>query len=145
RSGLGTFTGIKGRMQRKRGKNGAVLLDDTYNANPESVRAAIDVLRAEAGKKVLVLGDMGELGALASALHVQIGILAKNSGIDVLYTLGDFSAGAARQFGKEARHFTEIEELIAALEKLLAPGVTVLVKGSRFMRMERIVERFSAE
>ncbi|HXZ97184.1 MAG TPA: UDP-N-acetylmuramoyl-tripeptide--D-alanyl-D-alanine ligase [Burkholderiales bacterium] len=144
-AGLGVFTGVKGRTQRKPGKNGAVLIDDTYNANPESVRAAIEVLRAEAGKKVLLLGDMGELGTQAPALHMQIGKQAKEAGIDVLYTLGEFSADAARQFGKGARHFTGIEELLGAAEKLLAPGVTVLVKGSRFMRMERIVERLAAE
>jgi len=88
---------------------------------------------------------MGELGTQAPALHMQIGKQAKEAGIDVLYTLGEFSADAARQFGKGARHFTGIEELLGAAEKLLAPGVTVLVKGSRFMRMERIVERLAAE
>ena len=144
-AGLAAFTGVKGRMQRKPGKNGSVLIDDTYNANPESVRAAVEVLRSEAGKKVLVLGDMGELGAQGPALHKQIAMQAKEAGVDVLYALGELSAGAARQFGKGARHFTQIDELLAELEKLLAPGVTVLVKGSRFMRMERVVERFTAE
>ena len=144
-AGLAAFTGVKGRLQRKPGKNGAVLIDDTYNANPESVRAAIEVLRIEAGKKVLVLGDMGELGKQGPALHMQIGAQAKDSGVDVLYTLGELAAGAARQFGKGARHFTQIEELLAEVEKLLAPGVTVLVKGSRFMEMERIAERLTAE
>ena len=144
-AGLAAFTGIKGRLQRKPGKNGAVLIDDTYNANPDSVLAAIEVLRSEAGKKVLVLGDMGELGKQGPALHRQIGAQAKDAGMDVLYTLGELSAGAAQRFGKGARHFTQIEELLAEVEKQLAPGVTVLVKGSRFMQMERIAERLTAE
>ena len=144
-AGLAAFSGVKGRMQRVPGKNGAELIDDTYNANPESVRAAVEVLRSEPGKKVLVLGDMGELGKQGPELHKQIGNQARDAGIDVLYTLGELSADAARQFGKGARHFAQIEELLAEAEKLLAPGVTMLVKGSRFMQMERIVERFTAE
>jgi UDP-N-acetylmuramoyl-tripeptide--D-alanyl-D-alanine ligase len=144
-AGLAAFSGVKGRMQRKPGKNGALLIDDTYNANPESVRAAVEVLRREGGIKVLVLGDMGELGKQGPELHKQIGSQAKDAGIDVLYTLGELTADTAQKFGKGARHFTQIEELLAEVEKLLAPGVTVLVKGSRFMRMERIVERLVAE
>ncbi len=144
-AGLAAFTGVKGRLQRKPGKNGAVVIDDTYNANPDSVLAAIEVLRSEAGKKVLVLGDMGELGKQGPALHRQIGAQAKDAGIDVLFTLGELSAGAAQRFGKGARHFTQIEELLAEVEKQLAPGVTVLVKGSRFMQMERVVERLAAQ
>jgi UDP-N-acetylmuramoyl-tripeptide--D-alanyl-D-alanine ligase len=144
-AGLAAFTGVSGRLQRKPGKNGALLIDDTYNANPESVRAAVEVLSREAGKKILVLGDMGELGEQGPALHMQIGEQVKTAGVDVLYTLGKLSAGAARQFGKGARHFTQIEELLAEVEKLLTPGVTVLVKGSRFMQMERVAERLTAE
>jgi len=144
-AGLAAFAGVTGRMQRKPGKNGALLIDDTYNANPESVRAAVDVLCCERGKKVLVLGDMGELGKQGPALHKQVGMQAKDAGVDVLYTLGELSADTAQEFGKGARHFTQIEELLAEVEKLLAPGVTVLVKGSRFMQMERIVERLIAE
>lgn len=144
-AGLAAFSGVSGRLQRKLGKNGALLIDDTYNANPESVRAAVEVLSRETGKKILVLGDMGELGEQGPALHTHIGSQAKTAGVDVLYTLGELSAGAARQFGKGARHFTQIEELLAEVEKLLAPGVTVLVKGSRFMQMERVAERLTAE
>ena len=143
--GLAAFTGVKGRLQRKPGKNGAVVIDDTYNANPDSVRTAIEVLRSEAGKKILVLGDMGELGEQGPALHMQIGAQAKHAGVDVLYTLGELSAGATQRFGTGARHFTQIEVLLAEVEKLLAPGVTVLVKGSRFMHMERITERLTLE
>ncbi len=143
-AGLAEFTGVQGRQQRKTGKSGAVVIDDTYNANPESVRAAVDVLGREAGTKILVLGDMGELGEAAARFHSQIGVQAKAAGIDVLYTLGTLSAEAAKQFGPSGQHFTEISELVAELEKRLTPDVIILVKGSRFMQMERVVERIAA-
>ena len=140
--GLGRFAPVKGRLQRKPALHGATLIDDTYNANPSSMRAAIDVLAAAPGKKVLVLGDMGELGGDAWQLHGEIGAYAKERGIDVLYCLGDNARNMAAQFGQNAWHFERIQELLADLENLLAPGVTVLVKGSRFMEMERVVKSF---
>ena len=140
-AGLTEFAEVKGRQQRKAGKNGAVVIDDSYNANPDSVKAAIDMLAGLSGIRVLVLGDMGELGEQAPRLHAQIGAQAKAAGIDGLYTLGELSAAAAKEFGEDARHFTQTVDLIEELEKRLAPGVTVLVKGSRFMQMERVVER----
>jgi UDP-N-acetylmuramoyl-tripeptide--D-alanyl-D-alanine ligase len=94
------------------------------------------------GKKVLVLGDMGELGENARALHAEIGAEAKAAGIDRLFTLGDLSSAAAQAFGKEGRNFEYIEDLLHDIENLLAPNVTVLVKGSRFMQMERVVKSF---
>lgn len=140
--GLADFEGTKGRLQRKRCRGGGVLIDDTYNANPDSTRVAIAVLAAAPGRRVLVLGDMGELGAEASALHEAMGKAAKEARIDALLTLGELSAAAAAAFGPAARHFTDVERLGEALESLLGPDVTVLVKGSRFMRMERVVWRF---
>jgi UDP-N-acetylmuramoyl-tripeptide--D-alanyl-D-alanine ligase len=137
--GLSLFEGVKGRLARKVGKAGADVLDDTYNANPASVTAAIEVLAAAAGRKVFVLGDMGELGEDAAELHKKIGALARESRIDALYTLGDLSRRAAEEFGN-GRHFEALEPLVAALEQELGKDVTVLVKGSRFMRMERVVE-----
>ncbi len=142
--GLARFAGLKGRLQKKAGLNGATLIDDTYNANPQSVRAAIAVLAQAPGKKLLVLGDMGELGAEAAAMHVEVGDFAQRSGIDRIFTLGELSAHAARAFGAGARHFTRIEDLLAEAENALAPGVTVLIKGSRFMRMERVVKSFES-
>ena len=136
------FAGIKGRLQKKAGLNGATLIDDTYNANPQSVRAAIAVLAQAPGRKLLVLGDMGELGAEAAAMHAEVGDFAQRSGIDRIFTLGELSAHAARAFGAGARHFTRIEDLLAEVKNALAPGVTVLIKGSRFMQMERIVKSF---
>jgi UDP-N-acetylmuramoyl-tripeptide--D-alanyl-D-alanine ligase len=138
---LGYFEGAKGRLQRKPAKSGAVLIDDTYNANPDSVRAAIAVLAACAGMRVLVLGDMGELGADAERMHVEMGDAAKAAGIQRLFTLGELSEGATRRFGSGAQHYRDLDALCDALVDLLAPQVTVLIKGSRFMRMERVVER----
>jgi UDP-N-acetylmuramoyl-tripeptide--D-alanyl-D-alanine ligase len=140
--GLAEFEGAKGRLQRKRCRGGGVLVDDTYNANPDSTRAAITVLAGAPGTRILVLGDMGELGAEGRSLHEAIGKAAKEAGIDALLTLGDLSAEASAAFGPGARHFADLEALGAALEGMLGPDVTVLVKGSRFMRMERVVWRF---
>jgi len=142
--GLAVYAGIKGRLQRKAALHGATLLDDTYNANPESVRAAVAVLAQAPGAKLLVLGDMGELGAGAAQMHADIGTLARESGAERLFTLGELAANAARAFGEGGRPFARIEDLLAEVESVLAPGLTVLVKGSRFMQMERVVKRFEA-
>jgi UDP-N-acetylmuramoyl-tripeptide--D-alanyl-D-alanine ligase len=140
-SGLSAFSGVKGRMQKKEGLHGATLLDDTYNANPDSVRAALAVLAKAAGRKILVLGDMGELGAAAKGFHERIGAEARAAGVDNLIAMGELSAYSVAAFGAGARHFEKIEELIAEVEGLLAPGYTMLIKGSRFMQMERVVKR----
>ncbi len=139
--GLAKFAGVAGRMQRKTGKKGAVLVDDTYNANPDSVRAAIAWLSNAKGKTLLILGDMGELGPDSSKLHGEIGAAARDAGIGALLTLGKASEAAAMAFGKGAHHFGEIETLVGKAQSLLEPGMTVLVKGSRFMKMERVVEQ----
>lgn len=139
-TGLQNCKGAYGRLQRKNAINGAVLIDDSYNANPDSTRAAIAVLAVVTGKKLLVLGDMGELGDDAAQMHTEIGALAKRSGIDGLYALGELSRHAAVAFGNGAHHFNHIEELTATLLPMLAEGQTVLVKGSRFMQMERVVK-----
>ena len=144
-AGLARFTGMEGRLQKKPGLNGATLIDDTYNANPESVRAAIAVLAQAPGRKLLVMGDMGELGADAPRLHAEMGEAARVAGIDHLLTLGEVSAHAARAFGGAARHFSRIEDLLAEIENLLEPGITALVKGSRFMQMERVVKSFECK
>jgi len=139
KQGLEQFTGIKGRLQRRDGRKGAVVVDDSYNANPDSMRAAIDVLAAVPGKRILVMGDMGEAGAAAGQFHDEIGGYAKSHGIDRLFCLGDLSEAAAANFGEGGRHFQRIEDLVKALLTELDAQVTVLVKGSRFMRMERVV------
>jgi len=140
RRGLEDFLPVKGRLQPKRGLAGAAVLDDTYNANPDSVRAAIDVLASLPGRRILVLGDMGEVGDKAGQFHDEVGGYAKSMGLERLLTLGEYAVAAAHNFGGGAEHFADADGLIAALRPELAPGHTVLVKGSRFMRMERIVE-----
>jgi UDP-N-acetylmuramoyl-tripeptide--D-alanyl-D-alanine ligase len=142
--GLAGYAGFKGRLQKKAARHGATLLDDTYNANPDSVRAAVAVLAQAPGEKLLVLGDMGELGAGGAQMHADIGTLARESGIERLFALGELAAHAARAFGAGGRHFTRIEDLLAELENALAPDATVLVKGSRFMQMERAVKALAA-
>ena len=140
--GLAGYAGIKGRLQKKAAQHGATLIDDTYNANPESVRAAVAVLAQAPGRRLLVLGDMGELGAGAAHMHADIGEFARENGVERLLTLGEHAAHAARAFGAGGRHFTRIEDLLADVENALALDVTVLVKGSRFMQMERVIQSF---
>jgi UDP-N-acetylmuramoyl-tripeptide--D-alanyl-D-alanine ligase len=142
--GLESFGGVAGRLQRKKAKHDATLIDDTYNANPASMRAALEVLEDVSGKRIFVLGDMGELGDNAAQFHRDIGVRALALGIDRLYALGELSAGAVQAFGAGAQHFEQIEDLCAALDKDLGADTTVLVKGSRFMKMERVVQ-FCAE
>ncbi|OGS91566.1 MAG: UDP-N-acetylmuramoyl-tripeptide--D-alanyl-D-alanine ligase [Gallionellales bacterium GWA2_60_18] len=144
-AGLQRFGGVAGRLQRKVARQGAVLIDDTYNANPASMRAAIDVLAQAGGKRVLVMGDMGELGDDAAALHAETGSEAKRAGIDKLYALGELTRNTVREFGAAARHFERIGDLLAALEQELDANTTLLVKGSRFMKMERVVEYLAGE
>ena len=144
-AGLSRYAGVKGRLQRKAAHAGATLIDDTYNANPESLRVAIDVLARAPGRRLLVLGDMGELGERAPACHAEAGAYARAAGIEKLYALGELSANSVAAFGEGARHFSGIDELLAGIQSELVPDLTVLVKGSRFMRMERVVNAFTQE
>ncbi len=144
-AGLSAYAGTHGRLQRRDALGGATVLDDTYNANPDSVRVAIDVLAATPGRKVLVLGDMGELGASSAQLHDEVGGYAKSRGVDYLLALGTASEVAARNFGPGGAHYSQLKDLVAALKKLLDDDTSVLVKGSRFMRMERVVEAIAAD
>ncbi|MDO8925857.1 MAG: UDP-N-acetylmuramoyl-tripeptide--D-alanyl-D-alanine ligase [Sideroxyarcus sp.] len=138
--GLETFGGVAGRLQRKQALHGAMLIDDTYNANPASMHAALEVLAQTRGKRIFVLGDMGELGDGAAQFHREIGITARELGIEKMFALGSLSAGAVQEFGAGARHFESVEELNAELDKEMDAQTTVLVKGSRFMKMERVVQ-----
>ena len=137
--GLEAFAPVNGRLQRKPAKSGALVIDDTYNANPDSVRAAIDVLSNVPAPRVLVLGDMGEVGDEGPQFHREIGAYARDKGIERLLTLGELARHASEAFGKGATHFTEIGAITNAAEELAATGTTALVKGSRFMKMERVV------
>jgi UDP-N-acetylmuramoyl-tripeptide--D-alanyl-D-alanine ligase len=138
--GLNHFTGVPGRLQRRAGAGGALVIDDSYNANPESMKAAMRVLAAEPGRKVFVMGDMGELGQGAEAMHAEVGAFAKELGIDVLLALGDLARDAVIGFGKGAAHFDNIEALRQAARGEATRGTTILVKGSRFMQMERVAD-----
>ncbi|MES2364297.1 MAG: UDP-N-acetylmuramoyl-tripeptide--D-alanyl-D-alanine ligase [Pseudomonadota bacterium] len=143
--GLSGFGGVSGRLQYKSALHGATLIDDTYNANPDSVNAALAVLAANPGTKILVLGDMGELGEEAAGMHAAIGHAARQVNVDCLLALGEMSAEATKAFGHGAMYFERIEELLAELENRLDAETTVLVKGSRFMHMERVVQSFEVK
>ena len=137
-SGLSNMQAVYGRLQCKAGFNGAALIDDTYNANPDSMKAAIDVLATQQNS-IFVMGDMAELGDNAPQMHADIGLYAKQKGVGQLYTFGDLSAKASDLFGQNAAHFNSLESLVYALKNQMKLGVTVLVKGSRSMQMERVV------
>lgn len=138
--GLSAFGGVKGRLQARQGLSGALVLDDTYNANPDSVRAGIDVLVAANGRKLLAFGDMGEVGAEGEQYHREIGAYAKAKGVTGLFALGTAAKAAVEAFGADAQHFDSVEALVAAMQPQMNTETTVLVKGSRFMKMERVAD-----
>jgi UDP-N-acetylmuramoyl-tripeptide--D-alanyl-D-alanine ligase len=132
--GLSAFRPYTGRLQVKQARGGATVIDDSYNANPDSVRAAIDVLASCPGPTALVLGDMGEVGAQSEAFHREVGSYAFSKQITNLYAIGEATKHAVEAFGAGGLHFDSIDELVANIQ-----GSSILVKGSRFMRMERVV------
>jgi UDP-N-acetylmuramoyl-tripeptide--D-alanyl-D-alanine ligase len=138
-AGLESMRAVKGRLQLKAGRHAARVLDDTYNANPASLGAALGVLESFPGRRWLVLGDMGELGPTAPELHARAGASARAAGVERLFALGPLSRFAVQSFGTGAGHFASSAELVSELAPALAPDVTVLVKGSRAMAMERVV------
>lgn len=140
--GLESLHDVGGRLQRLRGRHGGTVIHDAYNANPASLAAALHTVGAGPGRKWLVLGDMRELGPVASELHAQSGQEARTTGFERLYALGEHSRAAAAAFGEGGRHFTDLEALVDALSRDLehhAEPPTILIKGSRGMRMERVV------
>ena len=147
RSGLEAFRPVKGRTAARTIRwcgHAATLVDDSYNANPDSVRAAIDVLAGLPAPQWLLLGDMGEVGDQGPAFHAEVGACAAARGLAQLWCAGPMSADAARAFGPGARHFADTAALIAALGD--APdALALLVKGSRFMQMERVVQALAGE
>jgi UDP-N-acetylmuramoyl-tripeptide--D-alanyl-D-alanine ligase len=139
--GLGSFKGVKGRMTIMMGKNQSTIIDDTYNANLRSVLTALEVLSKRPGKKIFVFGDMGELGAWATQHHQEVGLAARQLGIDVLMSCGTHSLMASQAFGEGGKHFSNQEELAQIIIKELNPDTTILVKGSRSSAMEKIVHK----
>lgn len=131
---------VSGRLQALRGTNGATLFDDSYNANPRSVVAAAEFLSQLSGESWLVLGDMKELGPDAAALHREVGEAARACGIDRLFALGDLSRNTVEGFGEHASWFGSVDALVDELSDRLNNSVNVLVKGSRSMHMERVVD-----
>lgn len=143
-AGLGEIQPVGGRLQLKVSRHGAWLIDDSYNANPSSVQAALAVLKDLDGPRWMVLGDMGELGDFALQSHVDAGTLARRSGVSRLFAMGPMSAHAAEAFGKGAEWFVDAEALARRLDAELQAGTTVLIKGSRLNRLERVVESLGA-
>ncbi len=139
KAGLETIQPAPGRLQLHTLANGVNIIDDTYNANPVSLLAAVNTLAAFTGKKILVLGDMKELGSDEKLLHQAAGEKIRQAGIDYLFTYGELSANTAQAFGEGAYHFNEQEKLVNALKPFLYNQTTILVKGSRSMRMEKVI------
>ena len=147
-AGLAAVRAVPGRLQFKQGASGAWLIDDSYNANPSSVRAAIEVLSSLAGRKWLVLGDMAELGEFAHQAHSAIGEFARAHGVERLYATGSLAARAVDSFGAGAQWYSDTAALTAALTGALgkaAPDVRLLIKGSRVNRLERVVDALAAD
>lgn len=140
--GLEAFAPVGGRLQQKRATGGATVIDDTYNANPDSMRAAIDVLAAYPAPRILVVGDMGEVGAQGQEFHEEIGAYANTRGIETVLATGELARHLA---ASGAQHYEQFDELLAALDEKLGSDMqaTVLVKGSRFMKMERVVQHLT--
>jgi UDP-N-acetylmuramoyl-tripeptide--D-alanyl-D-alanine ligase len=138
--GLTAFRPYTGRLQVRQAKSGATLIDDSYNANPDSVRAAIDVLAGCPAPTVLILGDMGEVGEHGAEFHREVGAYARSKGISQLLAVGDATRHAVEAFGDAGRHFERLEDLISSVS-----GTTLLVKGSRFMKMERVVAALTGD
>jgi UDP-N-acetylmuramoyl-tripeptide--D-alanyl-D-alanine ligase len=144
--GLATFEPVKGRSQSQTlrlGGRSVTLIDDSYNANPDSVRAAIDVLATLPGPRWLVLGDMGEVGDQGPAFHAEVGAHARLQGIESLWTAGAACTAAAQAFGPQARAFADVAALLAQLPAM-PPAASIVVKGSRFMKMEQVVAALQA-
>ena len=142
--GLTSFTGVAGRLQFLQGINSSRLIDDTYNANPTSAKAAVKLLAGMTGRRILVLGDMGELGEHASSMHADLGLAAAEQGIDALFATGEMSQQAVIAFGASGQWFDTQQALIEALQKQASPNTVILVKGSRSAVMEKVVEQLSA-
>ena len=140
KAGLESVTPVEGRLRRLAGSNGATIYDDSYNANPLSVVAAAEFLASLPGDSILVLGDMGELGDDAARMHAETGAQVREAGISRLLATGDLSRNTVEGFGAGASWHADIDELAAGLAPELREGMNILVKGSRFMRMERVVE-----
>jgi UDP-N-acetylmuramoyl-tripeptide--D-alanyl-D-alanine ligase len=143
--GLEKLKAMSGRLEVKPGVKGARILDDTYNANPSSLVAGVEVLKEADGERVLVLGDMAELGDAAAEIHRRVGELARRLGVHRMFAVGELCKSAVAGFGDGAQHYPSQQALVEDLLSCIHPGMTVLVKGSRVMRMEKVVEQITAD
>lgn len=143
-AGLARAVPVRGRLRALPGRNGATIIDDSYNANPGSVHAALDHLGGLSGRRILVFGNMAELGPTAPALHKEIGEYARGR-CDLLFTIGDLASEAADSFGAAGQRVADVEAARAALDPLLASDTTVLIKGSRVMGLDRLVRTLESE
>jgi UDP-N-acetylmuramoyl-tripeptide--D-alanyl-D-alanine ligase len=143
-SGLADFRPVAGRLQLKAGARGSWIIDDSYNANPSSVRAALEVLRSLSGPTWLVLADMAELGEHTSDSHAHMGSYARDCKVQRVFAMGPQSSRAVETFGTGGEWFADVDALIRRLQAELSPGVTVLIKGSRVNRLERVVQALTA-
>ena len=142
--GLAAFVPVNGRLRLVHTPAGVPLIDDTYNANPDSMRAAIDVLADQPAPRLLVMGDMGETGTQATEFHREVGDYARSRGIEHIWTVGNDMQAAAAAAGERARHWPTVDALLDAHATAPQAAASVLVKGSRFMKMERIVQAWAA-
>lgn len=145
KQGLESLKAVTRRMEIKKGLNGAKILDDSYNANPVAMQYAMDVLAKQPGRKIMVIGDMLELGSHAAEKHTQLGLQAKAAGIDLLLGYGDLTRLSIAEFGGEAKFFTDKSKLISELSTMLNADTVVLIKGSNGMRLNEVVNALVIE
>jgi UDP-N-acetylmuramoyl-tripeptide--D-alanyl-D-alanine ligase len=138
-AGLASVNPINGRLKTQFSESGALIIDDTYNANPSSLMAALETLSSLPGKNILVLGDMAELGNETESWHTQAGYAARSAGIELLFGVGDLTRFATNSFGQGASLFPNTQALINVLPPQLGTGINVLIKSSRCMALENVV------
>lgn len=144
KQGLENLQTVAGRLQMKKGKAGSRIIDDTYNANPASLRAALEVLHDLPGRHYLAIGDMGELGSDAEQLHRDAGKQARDTGVSRVYAIGKYAKYIAQSFGKDGQEYFDHSTMASAINNNLSSDVTLLVKGSRVMQMEKVVNALLA-
>jgi UDP-N-acetylmuramoyl-tripeptide--D-alanyl-D-alanine ligase len=143
--GLASIAAIPHRLQLRKGLNQSQLIDDTYNANPGSYKQALATLSTFSGEHWLVLGDFGELGVDSERIHTEMGTDAKKAGVERLWTVGVQSENACETFGNGAQHFGDVVELEAMLKQTITKDVTCLIKGSRFMKLDKLADSLAEE
>ncbi|HDY85427.1 MAG TPA: UDP-N-acetylmuramoyl-tripeptide--D-alanyl-D-alanine ligase, partial [Methylophaga sp.] len=143
--GLASVAAVPHRLQLRKGLNQSQLIDDSYNANPGSYKQALATLATFSGQHWLVLGDFGELGADSEQLHSQMGVDAKSAGVKRLWTVGVQSKNACETFGAGAQHFDDVAALETVLKQTITQDVTCLIKGSRFMQLDKLADSLAQE